>query len=257
MASPVVREKGLRDPLEGRAFLCLVLASVPGALLLLVLIVASYGAWLFFILIGALAGWMARGIARGHLRANAVRVSRDQLPLVHEALRDACTKLGMEEPECYVVQETLWNAFAARLVGRPVVVLYSGVVDALLRKGDVAALSWLVAHEVGHVAAGHLDASRSLLWLGGWIPWLLLWHSRRCEFTCDRIAHFVTGDGGAGRRMLVFLGVGEENAGAVDVDRLLRQWWTHRDELFVRLGVLYSTHPPLLARIEHLGEIGR
>jgi Zn-dependent protease with chaperone function len=253
MASSVIAEKGLRDPSERTSMIFLALAAVPGAVILLAIFVASYGVWLLIFLLSILAGWIARGIYRGSLRVNAVRVSATQLPEVHAMLRDACQVLRIPEPECYVVQETVWNAFAARLVGpRPVVVLYSGAVDAVTRKGDLPALRWLVAHEVGHVAAGHLDFSRSLLRLGAWLPWFWLWHSRRCEYTSDRIAHYVTGDVEAGHRMLVYLGVGEENASSVNREVLQQQWNEHRDELFVRMGNVYSTHPPLLARLEYL-----
>lgn len=45
------------------------------------------------------------------------------------------------------MQDSTFNAFATRLAGRGFVILNSGAVDTLLRKGKMDDLKFLVGHE--------------------------------------------------------------------------------------------------------------
>ena len=244
--------KQLRDKSESTALTLLYLASVPMWILLLVLIVASYGGWLLILLFF----WLARIIGeywfRAHLRTSAVRVSERQLPELHRAAQECCAKLGMEPVELYVMQDTVWNAFAMKLRGRRTVVLLSGAVDAILLKGDYQQLKWVVGHEIGHHAAGHLDFSRRLAHMGAWFVWGALWHSRRAEFTCDRIGLYCTGSLRASQRALASATVGAQLASQVDLAEAQAQWAAHSGEFFVKYRTLYSTHPAMLCRMEAL-----
>jgi Zn-dependent protease with chaperone function len=46
--------------------------------------------------------------------------------------------------------------------------------------------------------------------------------------------------------------VGAQLADKVNVAAVVAQWEEHRGEFFVKYRTLYSTHPQLLARLEHL-----
>ena len=244
--------KQLRDKSESTALVLLYLASIPMWILLLVLIVASYGGWLLILLFF----WFAQAIGKcwfaAHLRTSAVRVSERQLPELHRAAQECCAKLGLEPVEMYVMQDTVWNAFAMRLRGRRTVVLLSGAVDAILLKGDYQQLKWVVGHEIGHHAAGHLDLSRRLANLGAWFVWGALWHSRRAEFTCDRIGLYCTGSLRASQRALASATVGAQLASQLDMAEARAQWASHSGEFFVKYRTLYSTHPALLCRMDAL-----
>ncbi len=244
--------KELRDRSESSALTLLYIASVPAWLVLLLFIVGSYGGILF--IIGLI--WFARFIGEcwfaAYLRTSAVRVSERQLPELHRAAQECCAKLGMEPVEVYVMQETVWNAFAMKLRGRRTVVLLSGAVDAILLKGDYQQLTWVVGHEIGHHAAGHLDWSHRLASLGGWFVWAALWHSRRAEFTCDRIGLYCAGSLRASQLALASATVGAQLASQIDLAEAQRQWAAHSGEFFVKYRTLYSTHPAMLCRMEAL-----
>jgi Zn-dependent protease with chaperone function len=249
---PPVSLDQLRDAKEKTSLVWLYIAAVPVWLALIVWIVAGFGIPLIFIglfglfeLIGGL--WFA-----AHLKTNAVRVSETQLPELNQVVETCCRNLGMERPDVYVMQHNLWNAFATKIFGRRMVVLYSGAVDSILLRGDLQQLTWLVGHELGHHWAGHLNWSQRLAKLGGWLFWVGLWHSRRAELTSDRVGLYCAGSAKASQLALMNATVGAQLANRVNVEEAAKQWQAHRGEFFVKYRTLYATHPHLLARLEHL-----
>jgi len=242
----------LRDPKEKTALLWLYLASIPGWIMILVLLVSMMGIPLIFIGLYCLIHMIGEMWFLAHLKTNAVRVSEQQLPELNRAVDACCRTLGMARPEVYVMQQNMWNAFAAKMLGRRMVVLLSGAVDSILLKGDLQQLTWVVGHELGHHWAGHLNFSRKLAKVGSWVFWLELWYSRRAEFTCDRVGLYCTGSLPVCQLALMNLTVGAQMANRVNVAAAVEQWRTHRSEFFVKYRTLYSTHPHLLARLDHL-----
>ncbi len=83
--------------------------------------------------------------------ASAVRVSARQFPDLHRRHLEACRILDVTPvPELFVAQTPFVNAGAIGL-DRPFVVLQSGSLGLL--EGDE--LSFVLGHELGHVASGH------------------------------------------------------------------------------------------------------
>src|SRR5947207_7441737 len=83
--------------------------------------------------------------------ASAVKVTPKQCPDLYAKLQVACTTLGVDMPELYVQQSPIVNAFTGG-VERPVIVLYSGLLERLTDEEILA----VVAHEVGHIHAEHV-----------------------------------------------------------------------------------------------------
>lgn len=81
--------------------------------------------------------------------ASSLRVGPRQLPRLYGHLREACTFFGVPEPELYV--SAGGPSAVAAGPNHPYVVLGSGVVD--MQDDEARAI---VAHEVGHIKAGHL-----------------------------------------------------------------------------------------------------
>jgi len=244
----------LRDCSERSALTLLYVCSVPIWIFLLAWTVMTFGGSLLILGFVWLARWFGECWFAAYLRTNAVRVSERQLPELHRAVQACCAKLNLPAVEVYVLQDTVWNAFAMKLRGRRTVVLLSGAVDAILLKGDDQQLLWVVGHELGHHAAGHLDWSRKLAALGGWFVWAALWHSRRAEFTCDRIGLYCAGSLRASQLALASATVGAQLASRIDLGEAQAQWATHGAEFFVKYRALYSTHPALLCRMEALAK---
>jgi Zn-dependent protease with chaperone function len=242
----------LRDPKERTALVWLYIASVPVWIVLLIWIVATKGIVLLVIGIIELLHLMGRLWFAAHLKTNAVRVSETQLPEVYRIVQASCERLGMEIPEVYVMQQNVWNSFATKIFGRRMVILLSGAVDSILLKGDMQELSWLVGHELGHLWVGHLNMSQKFAKMGGWLIWVNLWHSRRAEFTCDRVGLYCSGSLKSSQLAVINATVGAQLAGRVNIGEAMNQWQQHSGEFFVKYRTLYSTHPHLLARLDYL-----
>jgi Zn-dependent protease with chaperone function len=242
----------LRDPKEKTALIWLFVASVPGWILLVVWTIVSVGILLPILGVVALAILFGELWFAAYVKANAIRVSAKQLPEVFKVVESCCQRIGMPVPDVYIMQQNVWNAFAAKIFGRRMVVLLSGAVDSILLKGNMQQMAWLIGHELGHHYAGHLDFSRKLANVGNWCIWLKLWYSRRCELTCDRIGLFCAGGFKESQLALMNATVGAQLANQVNVSEAINQWQQHRGEFFVRYRTLYSTHPHHLCRLEQL-----
>ena len=242
----------LRDKRENTAKGCLIALAVPAWLLLAGLIVGSFGIVLILAGLVALAGLIARGFLLAYVKTNAVRVSGKQFPEIHAAAQRVCARLKVPVPEVYVLQESTWNAFAAKLVGKRVVVLLSGAIDSILLKGDMSQLTWLVGHEIGHHVAGHFGFFHDMLMLGAWLPVILLWYKRRGELTCDRVGLYGANSLSSSLAALCNMTVGAQLAEKLNVDEAIQQWRSHKGEFLVHYRTIYSTHPHNLWRLENL-----
>jgi Zn-dependent protease with chaperone function len=155
--------------------------------------------------------------------ASAVKVTSKQCPDLYAKLQIACTTLGVEMPELFVQQSPIPNAFTGG-VKRPVIVLYSALIERLTDEEVLAVLS----HEVGHIHAEHvlyLTAARLIELAANaavvaaplamlikqlmslTMRYALLAWVRRAELSCDRAALLVTQDKDVvGRAMMKLAG---------------------------------------------------
>ncbi len=227
-------------------------ATAFGALLVMIYVVATFG--ILLVIIGALAvaAAFAEWIALGHVRAGGVRVGPDQYPELDAMAENFSARMGIRRPEIYVVQQGLWNAFAARLVGSNVVVLYSAAIDSLLLGGRPEDLGFLLGHELGHHAAGHLDVRHRLYRLGMMVPFLPAYHRRMMELTCDRLALAAVGDAGIALRGALSMTVGTVMAGRTSLAGARAQWHAVRRDASVTVATLYSWYPHPLWRLDNL-----
>ena len=83
--------------------------------------------------------------------ANNVRVSETMFGRMHRSLKWACKILDVDEPELYVTVNPYPNAYTFGHT-HPFIVLTSGLIDML----DEEERFFVIAHEVGHIKAGHV-----------------------------------------------------------------------------------------------------
>ncbi len=170
--------------------------------------------------------------------ASAVKVTPKQCPDLYAKLQIACATLGVEPPELFVQQSPIPNAFTGG-VKRPVIVLYSALLERLTDEEVLA----VVAHEVGHIHAEHvlyitaarlieLAANAAIIAaplamlikeiLSLTMRYALLAWSRRAELSCDRAALLVTQDAHVVGRTMMKL-AGGTFASRVDYEQFLEQ----------------------------------
>lgn len=210
---------------------------------------ASVGVVLTYVVFGALAFFMLHGLFIGRLRGNGVRVTARQFPTLHRLVAEHASRLGMRSvPDVFVMQSGgMLNAFATRFLGRDFVVVYSDVLALAEEKGE-AAVGFIVAHELAHVARGHLK-HRWLTLPGRMLPYLGAAYSRACEYTCDRFGAHCQPDGGI--EGLLVLAAGPVLYHRVDVREYARQVETETG-FWVKRAELMSTHPHLPKRVAAL-----
>lgn len=200
-------------------------------------------------LLGAIF-FVGHAVFVSHVRGNGVRLGPDQFPELQQAVERLSQRMGLAPvPETYLMQHggTL-NAFAAKLFRSNIVVLFSELIEAC--GDDDGARDMIIAHELGHIRAGHLRWSWLLL-PGSLVPFLGNALSRAREYTCDRY-----GMAGAGRRDSALVGLAILAAGGAHGPRVNREAMVrqreHLNTGWMRIGEWLSTHPPLTHRMAAL-----
>ncbi|MBV9211734.1 MAG: M48 family metallopeptidase [Acidobacteria bacterium] len=172
------------------------------------------------------------------LMASAVKVTPLQCPDLYAKLQIACTTLGVDMPDMYVMQSPVVNAFTYG-VDRTVIVLFSGLLERLTDEEVLA----VIAHEAGHIHAEHvlyLTAARILQLLAEGAIAMAPLHNlavrlisasmeaalrawmRRAELSCDRAALLVMQDPHVIGRTMMKL-AGGTFASKVDYEQFLEQ----------------------------------
>jgi Zn-dependent protease with chaperone function len=129
--------------------------------------------------------------------------------------------------------------------------VYSDVLALAQARGE-AAVGFIVAHELGHVARGHLRF-RWLTMPGRLVPYLGAAWSRACEYTCDRFGAHCQPDGAVDG--LLVLAAGAALYREVDAREYMRQVESEKG-FWVKRAELMSTHPHLPKRVAALVRAG-
>lgn len=222
-----------------------VVAAVASVVLWLVALISVVG-----ILYGAMLGaffFVMHVAFIAHVRGSGVRLGPDQFPELHARVQEIALRMGMEKvPDVYLMQAGgSLNAFATRFLGANLVVLFSDLLEAC--GDDTAARDMIIAHELGHIHAGHLRWHWFLL-PSSLVPFLGTALSRAREYTCDRYGLAGAGERDGALLGLSILAAGATHGRAVNRTALVRQ----RADLntgWMTIGEWLSTHPPLARRL--------
>jgi Zn-dependent protease with chaperone function len=253
--------KELRIPRERTLF---GISAIFSAVVWLALSISLIG-----ILYAALIGLFvlcAHCMLMAHLMGNGVRIGPKQLPDLWARVDAASRKLGLAAtPEAYVVQSGgILNAFATKILSRRFIILYSDLIEAFDRDlrdlgglgdggpGQPNELDFVIGHELGHVATGHLSF-RLFLLPARILPLIGAAYSRACEYTCDRCGHEVVGDLAVSSRALAILAAGPRTARRLDLDAFVEQRAETR-RFWMAVYELNATHPFLSKRVAALRE---
>ncbi len=132
-------------------------------------------------------------LTRAYIYGHYVMVTPQQFPGLYAMVQDGAKQLGMDEaPTAFVYNSSgVMNAMAVRLVGRRFVWLTSAIIDADTEQQ----IRFVIGHELGHHAFGHLTPLKRLLkFPGHFIPFLAPAYSRGREFSCDRMGAYLAND---------------------------------------------------------------
>ncbi len=204
----------------------------------------------------ALGVMIAQALWFAHINGNGVKLGPQQLPHLWKKVVDASARLGLATPpDTYILQAGgALNAFASKVFTRNFVVLYSDLIEASdddALEGHVTELDFIVAHEVAHLARGHL-----VWWLlpVRAMPLLGAAYSRACEYTWDQNAHEVVKNLEVSSRALAILAGGKRSGKKLDLDAFVAQS-NSTSGFFSAIYELNATHPYLPKRVHALRKI--
>ncbi len=241
-------DRKLLSPKEPPLF---VLGVIFSTLVWLVAVVGTLGIGLVYIGLAAFFILTAHAVFLAHVRGNGIRISRNQLPDLYARCEAAALKLGLERmPEVYLMQQGgVLNAFATKLLSRRFVIIYSDLADAC---ADPRQLDFVIGHEIGHLAAGHL-AWNAFLAPFRVVPWLGPAYSRAREYTCDRCGLHAVEALEPALRGLAVLAAGGRLAQQVDVAAFAAQR-LESGRFWMATAELCMSHPYLCKRVAALQE---
>jgi Zn-dependent protease with chaperone function len=231
-----------RWPSEEPLFLLALLVSLA---LWLVAIVSVIG--LFYAAVFGTLFFVMHLAFIAHVRGSAVRLGPNQFPDLYAAVERIAQRMGLDPvPEVYLMQAGgALNAFATRFLGHHLVVLFSDLLEACGE--NTGARDMIIAHELGHVRAGHLRWHWVLL-PANLIPFLGQALSQAREYTCDRY-----GLAGAGSTDQALVGLAILAAGAKHGPLVNRHTFVSQRSLlntgWMTIGARLASHPPLSRRM--------
>ena len=153
------------------------------------------------LILGPIAVFIVRAIYYAQQRVNGVRITPTQFPEAYQMLAEAAEAAGLRRvPDAYVILGNgTMNAFAAGHGFRRYICLYSDLFEIGGKSRDPQALRFIIGHEVGHIAAGHVGYFRLIFTtLFNQIPVLSSALSRSQEYTADNFGYRFCPEGAEG-----------------------------------------------------------
>jgi len=150
---------------------------------------------------------ISAALYRAHAFGHFVLVGPAQFPHLYNMVQEGASRIGLQPaPTAFVYNSNgLLNAFARRIFGGRFIFLTSALVDAETDEQ----VKFVIGHELGHHAAGHLNFWKHLLQLPAHlVPFLGPAYSRSRELTCDRFGAYLSEDVQASKTALQMLACG-------------------------------------------------
>ncbi|MFH1706125.1 MAG: M48 family metallopeptidase [Patescibacteria group bacterium] len=188
-------------------------------------------------------------IQQNQFMGTAVRIHGNQFPDLYKIFKKYCTALEISKAQLFVKQDPTLNAFTIG-VFTPTIVLTSSLVDQLTEEE----IKFVIAHELGHIKAGHnliLSFTNPLGLNTIWGSLIFAFWQRKAEYTADRCGLVLTKDIDKGVTSLIKLAVGGSLFNKIDIKGYALQV-KKADTKWVRLSELLVDHPFIANRVKAL-----
>nr|WP_233434632.1 M48 family metallopeptidase [Nocardia yamanashiensis] len=219
--------------------------------LISILLVAfgSRDSYALLIILAPLVVYLGRGLNYATQRVNAVKMSPTQFPEGYRMVQEAAARFGMTQvPDAYVVLGNgAINAFASGHGFRRYVAVYSDLFEIGGAARDPDALAFIIGHEVGHIAAGHVSYWRQLgMFLAPFLPIIGSSLIRAQEYTADNHGYCNRHTGAAGAMQT--LAAGKYLNALVGFDEMADRAAQEKG-FFIWITNAMSSHPVLTWRM--------
>jgi Zn-dependent protease with chaperone function len=192
---------------------------------------------------------------RAYAYGNMILVGPKQFPELHDMVVSAAHDIGLSAaPVTFLYNSNgLFNAFARRVLGGRYVFLTSALVDAT----NDAQVRFVVGHEIGHHAAGHLNPWLNFLKLPARVvPFLSGAYSRSREYTCDNIGAHLSRDTASSCSALQMLGCGCKRLNQSMSCEAFMEQESKVPAVFGFLNEVFRSHPRLTRRVGSIAARG-
>lgn len=185
---------------------------------------------------------------RARAFGNMVLLGPSQFPALHAMVVEGARDIGLETtPTTFLYNsQGRFNAFARRVLGGRYVFLTSALVEA----ASDEQVRFVIGHELGHHAAGHLNPWLNFVKLPAkLVPFLGSAYSRSREYTCDNVGAYLAKDFHASRSALQLLGCG---CGRLNASTNCEAFMVQEQQVppvFGFLTEISSSHPRLTRRV--------
>lgn len=195
--------------------------------------------------------------------SSGIPVNRDNFPEINNIVNHCVAVLGIKKPYVVISNAVALNAFTVGSDEDPCIVLG----NMLVRVMDPAKLTFVIGHECGHIAMGHViyhtvvntagAFSNSIPLIGPLVykssAFALNAWSRRSEITADRAALLCCLDIDAAKKALLQLEAGFISTNQLDLNNYIQNSKRYRRRSVLRrMNEFLAAHPPLSKRIEAL-----
>jgi len=150
---------------------------------------------------------LSSALFKARIFGSYILIGPDQFPHLHRMVENGAASLGITPaPTAFLYNSNgLINAFARRLFGGRYIFLTSALVEA----DTDEQIKFVIGHELGHHAAGHLNLMKNIVkGPAHFVPFLGPAYSRSRELTCDRVGAYLSNDQKASRSALQMLACG-------------------------------------------------
>jgi Zn-dependent protease with chaperone function len=230
------------------------------ALLVFVVIAVSAAAtfcasFLFVLAFVLLSYYFSRANHQALLR-QAQKITPERSPRLARLVQQGLSRLRPGPVDVFIVPSKQINAYTFGLGSPKVVVLYQSLFQVM----DEDEISFILGHELGHVALGHTWLNSLIGGMAG-IPAsfsavillnaAFLWWNRTCEFSADRAGLLACGSLAKAVSALVKLDAPEATTKA-ELAAAYRRLDAQDDDVANNLSEILATHPMLIKRITAL-----
>lgn len=210
---------------------------------------------LLFVVIMLGISYFASASKNRQLVDQAQRVDPQHTPALAAVANAAAARIRPGPVQVFVVPLNVLNAYTFGLTSPKAIVLYGGLLNVM----DADEIKFIIGHEMGHVRLGHTWLNSVVGGMAG-IPspygaavilyFAFRWWNRACEYSADRAGLLACGSLNKAISALVKIETGGRFTQA-DQQRAL-QPLSSEDAFVEDFGDLFSTHPGIKRRVEHL-----
>lgn len=233
-----------------------------GTLILVFLVIAISATVTVFssIIIIAAYGLISYTASKSHhqrLVRNGQRITSKNTPGLAKMFYTAISRLQPGVIDAFVVPSRALNAYTFGLSSPKVVVLYA----PLLKIMDEDELTFIIGHELGHVALGHtylnslvggIAGIPSPMGIAAILSMAFLSWNRACELSADRAGLLACGKPEKAISALIKLVAGPKALSPEGLAAAYRQIDAEDDTWLGSLNEVFGTHPMLIRRIQEL-----